>query len=153
MDRAVENGNAQAQETRLRRKKPAHLMCGTPFWGIAAAVACAYFAYSTYSQLREGEFYSQHGWWTLVTWSVWVLLLAGLASETRCWRERIFVGLLLINFLLGFVLAAWSAAPASAVRDGREISLALWVLAVPASLRTATRSPAAGVRDAARDKD
>ena len=147
MDRPVEQ-SANAVPPALPTKLPAaHLMCGTPFWGIAAAAACAYFACSTYSQLREGEVYSQHGWWMLVTWSVWVLLLAGLASETRCWRERIFFGLLLINFVLGFVLAAWSAAPASAVRDGREISLALWIVAALASLRTVRRQTPAAPKD------
>jgi len=117
-------------------------MCGTPFWGIAAAVACAYSAYSGYTQLRDDDFYWQHGWWAVMTWAVWVVLLAGLASETRCWRERLFLGLLLANFALGFVLAAWSGAPSSTVRVGREISLALWILAALASLRTVRRQTA-----------
>jgi hypothetical protein len=115
-------------------------MCGTPFWGIAGGVASAYFAYSSYSQLREGDFYWQHGWWTLITWMIWVLLFSGLLAETRCWRERIFFGLLWLNFLLGFTLAAWSEAATATVRACREISLVLWVLSAIASLRTVTRN-------------
>jgi hypothetical protein len=116
-------------------------MCGTPFWGIAAAIACAYFAYSAYMQVREQNFDFQHGWWTVMTWTVWVLLLTGLLSETRCWRERIFFGLLWLNFALGFVLAAWSTASANVVRNGRQVSLGLWVLSALASLLTVS-SPA-----------
>jgi hypothetical protein len=115
-------------------------MCGTPFWGIAAAIACVYFAYSTYSQLREGDFFWHHGWWTVITWAIWVLLITGLLSETRCWRERMFFGLLWLNFALGFVLAAWSTASANVVRNGRQMSLGLWVLSALASLWTVTRS-------------
>jgi hypothetical protein len=118
-------------------------MCGAPFWGIAAFLACAYFAHSAYVQLREQDFYFQHGLWTLVTWGIWVLLLAGLASETRCWRERIFLALLLANFAVGFALAVWTGAPSSTVRAGREISLALWVLAAFASVRTIRTVPPA----------
>jgi hypothetical protein len=116
-------------------------MCGTPFWGIAAAIACVYFAHSTYSQLREGDFFWQHGWWTVITWAIWVLLITGLLSETRCWRERIFFGLLCLNFALGFVLAAWSTASLTMVRTGRQLSLALWILSALASLLTVS-SPA-----------
>jgi len=118
-------------------------MCGTPFWGIVAAVACTYFAYSAYTQVREQNFEFDHGWWTVITWAVWVLLLTGLLSETRCWRERIFFGLLCVNFALGFVLAAWGTASWTVVRTGRQLSLALWVLSALASLLTVTSpSPA-----------
>jgi hypothetical protein len=111
-------------------------MCGIPFWGMAATAACAYFAYSAFSQLREDDFYWQHGWWTLATWIVWILLIAGLFADTRCWRERVFFGLLLLNFLLGFVLAAWSTASTSMIRQARQISLVLWILSGLASLGT-----------------
>lgn len=114
-------------------------MCGTPFWGVAAATACVYFAYSAFAQLRTDNFYWQHGWWTLVTWIIWILLIAGLLLETRCWRERIFFGLLLLNFLLGFTLTAWNSAPSATVRYARQISFALWTLSALASLLTVTR--------------
>ena len=120
------------------RAPVAHLMCGTPFWGIAAGAACAYFAYSSYSELAEDNFYWQHGWWIVITWAIWLLLIMGLISETRCWRERIFFGLMLLNFSLGFVLAAWSTASFPTVRVGRQISFVLWLLAALASLRTVT---------------
>lgn len=115
-------------------------MCGTPFWGVAAVVACGYFAHLSYSQLRA-DYQWQHEWWTVLTWAVWVVLIAGLVSETHCWRERVFFVLLLLNFLLGFVFAAWSTAATSAVRAGRGLSLALWVLAGLASLGTLTLPP------------
>lgn len=118
-------------------------MCGTPFWGVAAFVACAYFAYLSFSQLRHEDFFWQHELWTVITWLVWVVLIAGLFTETQCWRERVFFGLLLLNFLLGFVMAAWSAASLNAVRAAREVSLALWILAALASLGT-LRRPASG---------
>ena len=115
-------------------------MCGTPFWGIAAAAGCAYFAYSAFVELRADDFYWQHGWWTLITWIIWILLIAGLFFETRCWRERTFFGLLFVNFLLGFTLAAWSLAPPEMVRYSRKISLVLWTLSLLASLLTVMRS-------------
>jgi hypothetical protein len=138
-----------AWQAKPPRPKAAHLMCGTPFWGIAAAAASVYFAYSAYSQLRDRDFYFQHGWWTVITWAVWVLLITGLLSETRCWRERMFFGLLWLNFALGFVLAAWSTASENVVRHGRQVSLGLWVLSALASLRTTTRSAPAipGTKD------
>ena len=135
---------AGAPQQSVKRKGPAgHLMCGVPFWGAAVFIACVYFAYSVYGQLRNENVYFQHGTWTLVTWGIWIALLAGLASETRCWRERIFFAVLLANFALGFVLAAWGGAPIATVRVGREISLGLWVLAALASLRTARTLPPA----------
>jgi hypothetical protein len=118
-------------------------MCGAPFWGIAAFLACAYSAHSAYVQLREQDFYFQHGLWNVITCGIWVVLLAGVASETRCWRERILLALLLANFALGFVLAVWIGAPSSILRAGREISLALWVLAAFASLGTIRTLPPA----------
>jgi hypothetical protein len=121
------------------RAKSLHLMCGTPFWGVASAVACAYFGYLAYSRLRDGDFAWQHEWWTVLTWAVWIVLLAGLLSETRCWRERAFFGLLFLNFLLGLVLAAWRTAPASTIREAREVSLGLWIFSVVASLTTVSR--------------
>lgn len=139
MERPLKNAQTPSPPEPPVRKAVPHLMCGTPFWGIAAAAACTYFAYSAYSQLREGEFYWQHGSLTVVTWAVWVLLITGLFSETRCWRERIFFGLLWANFVSGFVLAAWSTASADMVRNGSRISLVLWILSAVAALSTVRR--------------
>ena len=118
------------------RKKIAHLMCGTPFWGVVAAIACAYFAYLSYSRLRNDDFSWVHDVWTVLTYGVWIALILGTLSEVRCARERVFFGLLLLNFTLGFTLSAWSTAPMNAVREGREISVAIWILAAVASLTT-----------------
>ena len=144
MEGPIEDASRPESAGTTRGRAPAaHLMCGTPFWGIAASAACTYFAYSSYSQLADGNFYWQHGWRIVITWAIWLLLIMGLVSETRCWRERILFGLMLLNFSLGFVLAAWSTASLPTVRVGRQISLVLWALAALASLRTVTSTGSA----------
>jgi len=89
-------------------------------------VACGYFAYLSYAHVRRGEFDWPHDAWSIVTYAVWVLLMAGLLSETRCWRERIFFALVLANFTLGFALAVWQKASVDVVRDVRVVSAGLW---------------------------
>ena len=118
------------------RKKSSHLMCGTPFWGVAGAAGCAYLSYLSYSRLREGDLSWSHDWQSILTGAVWIVLIAGLLSETRCWRERIFFGFIFVNFTLWFVISVWTAAPISAVRDSRRLSFALWAVAAVASLAT-----------------
>jgi len=120
--------------TKPRRVKPAHLMCGMPLWGICGAILCSYLAYVSYAHVRQGEFTWSHDLLSIVTYAVWVLLIAGLISETRCLRERRFFFLLFANFTLGFVLAVWADAPLEMVRKVREISSGLWALAAIASL-------------------
>ena len=120
--------------TKPGRAKPAHLMCGMPLWGIAGAILCSYLAYVSYAHVRQGEFGWAHDFLSIVTYAVWVLLIAGLISETRCLRERLFFVLVFANFTLGFVLAVWAEAPFETVRKVREISSALWALAAVASL-------------------
>ncbi len=120
--------------TKSPRAKPAHLMCGMPLWGIAAAMVCSYLAYVSYAHVRQGEFSWSHDFLSIVTYAVWVILIAGLISETRCLRECLFFVLVLANFTLGFVLAVWAEAPFEMVRKAREISSALWALAAIASL-------------------
>ena len=121
-------------DTKPRRVKPAHLMCGMPLWGMAAAILCSYLAYVSYAHVRQGEFTWSHDALSIVTYVVWVVLIAGLISETRCLRERLFFVLVFANFTLGFVLAVWADAPLEMVRKVREISSALWALAAIASL-------------------
>jgi threonine/homoserine/homoserine lactone efflux protein len=111
-------------------------MCGTPFWGVAGAVGCAYLSYLSYSRLREGDLSWSHDWQSILTGAVWIVLIAGLLSETRCWRERIFFGFVFVNFTLWFVISVWTSAPISAVRDLRKLSFALWALAAAASIMT-----------------
>ncbi len=118
------------------RKKSSHLMCGTPFWGVAGAAGCAYLSYLSYSRLVDADFSWSHDWQSILTGAVWIVLITGLLSETRCWRERIFFGFVFVNFTLWFVISVWTTAPISAVRDLRRLSFALWALAAVASIVT-----------------
>ena len=119
-----------------RRKRVPHLMCTTPFWGVAAAIGCSYFAYLAYAHLRDGELTWFHDWESILTGGVWIVLILGLIAETSCWRERTFFLLLLANFSIALVLALWESAPMNVRRSAREISLALWLLSIVASLAT-----------------
>jgi hypothetical protein len=129
----VEGGLATSQP---QRPKSPHLMCRTRFWGISAAVACCYFAYTGYAQLRDGDYSWHHEWWTVLTWAVWVLLFAGVLTETRCWREHIFFSLVLINFVIGLTFAWWSSAPFEKILIARRLSIGLWIVSAIASLGT-----------------
>lgn len=111
-------------------------MCRTPFWGLAASLVCAYFAYLSYARWRDLDFSWSHDWESALTGAVWLLLLVGLISETRCWRERTFFGLLLVNFSIAFALALWRQAPGDLMRQARKITLIVWLLALVASLMT-----------------
>ncbi len=113
--------------------KAAHLMCGMPVWGIAGLLGSLYLAYVSYEHIRRQGFNWKHDAWSIVTYAAWVLLLAGLTSATRCWRERMFFGLVLTNFVLGFLLTVWASAPREAVRDVRMIAAGLWGLAAVVS--------------------
>jgi hypothetical protein len=117
-------------------------MCATPFWGVVSAIACAYFAYAAYAHVRDGDVAWSHDWESVLTAGVWIVLIVGLISETRCRRERIVFGFLLANFTLAFSLAIWQTPPVHVMWSAREISLTLWILAALASLRT-LRTPAA----------
>ena len=131
--------------TKPGRAKPAHLMCGMPLWGIAGVMVCSYLAYVSFAHVREGDFSWSHDFLSIVTYAVWVILILGLISETRCLRERLFFVLVFANFTLGFVLAVWADAPLDMVRKVREISSGLWALAAIASLVVAIspgRNPA-----------
>ncbi len=121
--------------TKPHRPKPAHLMCGQPVWGIAGVLACSYFAYLSLGHIRHSDFAWVHDGWSIVTYGIWVLLMAGLLFEPRCWRERVFFALLLANFALGFTLAVWADVPVPTVREARAISGAAWTLAALVSLR------------------
>ncbi len=118
------------------RAKSAHLMCRTPFWGIAGAAGCAYLCYVSYSRLQESDFSWSQDWQSIATAAVWIVLVLGLLSETRCWRERAFFGLLLLNFVSWLTLSVWTTAPYSAIRDVRRVTVGLWGLAALTSLAT-----------------
>ncbi len=123
-------------EEPVARPRRAHLICGTLLWGIAGFAVCTYFTYSSFVELRDGDFYWQSGWWTVLTWAVWLVLAAGLVSETRCWREGLFFGSLLAVFIIGLVFSAWTSAEPHAGRLAREVTLGLWITAALASLAT-----------------
>jgi len=102
---------------------------------------CAYFAYTAYVVLRDQDFPWEHELWTIVTWAVWIVLLTGLFSETRCRRERILVVLLLANCILGLIGSASTSLRYVTVRWARELSLALWLMATLVSLSTIRLGP------------
>ena len=111
-------------------------MCRTPLWGIAGFLGCAYFAWVSFSHVVRNEFDWPHDWWTVATYVVWIVLLAGLALDTRCLRERFFFGALVVNFVIGCVLTLWRDVPAADVRVGRLGTGALWALGAVVSLAT-----------------
>jgi len=118
------------------RRKSQHLICGSIFRGVVVTSACAYFAYTSYAVVRDQDFPWEHELWTIVTWAVWTLLLAGLFFETRCRRERILAVLLLANCFLGLIGSAWTSLASTPVRWSRTLSLALWLMAALVSLST-----------------
>ena len=122
------------------RVKPAHLVCRSG-WALLITAACAYFAYTTFSDLRVRDYEWSHDWWHALTWAVWAILAAGLISEVRCWRERILFALVFIEAVLGLLFSLWASAAINDVRTAREIALALWITAVGVSLTTFVRRP------------
>lgn len=118
-----------------------HLMCRTPLWGVAGFLGCAYFAWLSFSHVTRNEYDWPHDLWTAATYIVWIVLLAGLAVDTRCWRERLFFGLLVINFVVGCGLTLWSNVPPTDVRVARIGTGALWAVAGLVSLTTLRSAP------------
>jgi hypothetical protein len=97
---------------------------------------CAYFVYSSYLGIRDHELQVHHELWTIVTWAVWLLLLAGIIPETRCWRERVLFTLVLTNCAVGLTVCLWNSIPFGIIHEARELSLALWLLACVAGFMT-----------------
>jgi hypothetical protein len=118
------------------RAKADHLMCGTPLWGLAGFVLSAYFSYRSYWHVANGAYAWPHTAWTVVTYGIWAVLIVGLLTETRCLRERVFLGLVLLAFLPGLAFSAWFRAPESMVHQVRIAVMVLWSLAALASLTT-----------------
>jgi len=148
MDRQIDNAKVKAGtevetqvETKTGAKQPSayrsgHLMCRTPLWGVAGFLGCGYFAWLSFSRVTRGNYDWPHDFWTAATYIVWILLLAGLALDTRCVRERVFFGLLVINFVVGCGLTLWSNVPSTDVRYVRIGTGALWAAAALVSLTT-----------------
>src|ERR1035438_2590355 len=141
MDRQIEEGNLAAVPTRKKPYSSGHLMCRTPLWGLAAFLGCAYFAGISFSHVIHNEYDWPHDYWTAVTYIVWIVLLVGLAFDTRCLRERIFFSVLVINFVVGCGLTLWRNIPSADVRTVRIATGALWALAALLSLTTLGRDP------------
>jgi hypothetical protein len=113
-----------------------HLMCRTPLWGMAGFLGCAYFAWISFGHVSRNEYEWPHDAWTAATYVVWILLLAGLAFDTRCLRERVFFGVLVANFVVGCGLTLWRTIPYADVRTARIATGALWAVAALVSLTT-----------------
>jgi hypothetical protein len=63
-----------------------------------------------------------------------------LALDSRCLRERLFFGLLVVNFVAGCGLTLWRNVPSADVRTARIGTGALWGLAALMSLTTLRRT-------------
>ena len=146
MDRQIDEAEDQVEESGSGQRegkqapRPGHLMCRTSLWGIAGFLGCAYFTWLSFIHVSRQEYDWPHEAWTAATYVVWILLLAGLALDTRCWRENLFFGILGLNFLIGFVLTIWNTVPASDVRMARIVTGGLWGLAGLVSLTTVGRA-------------
>jgi hypothetical protein len=152
MDWQIEDEKSET-DARLRSSEPAaksdappssrsdHLMCETALWGVAGFLGCAYFAWTSFAHLVRGDLGWPHDYWTAATYIVWIVLLAFLALDMRCLRERVFFGVLVGNFVAGFSITLWHGISASDVHTARIVTGALWTLAALVSLTTA-----AGVR-------
>src|SRR5208282_1555076 len=104
MDSQIGNATLETASKRKRAYDSGHLMCRTPLWGLAGFIGCAYFTWVSFAHVIHDEYEWPHDWWTAVTYIVWIVLLVGLAFDTRCLRERFFFGILVINFVAGFVV-------------------------------------------------
>jgi len=151
MDRQIESAKAEvgaeagtktATKTGTRLSYTSgHLMCRTPLWGVAGFLGCAYFAWISFGHVTRNEYEWPHDAWTAVTYIVWIILLAGLAVDTRCLRERVFFAMLVINFVVGCGLTLWRNVPSADVRTARIGTGALWAVAALVSLTTLRSEP------------
>ena len=113
-----------------------HLMCRSVLWGVAGFIGCAYFAWISLLHVSRNEYDWPHDAWTAATYIVWIVLLVALAYDTRCSREKVFFGVLVANFVVGFGLTIWHHIPLSDVRSARIATGALWLFAGLVSLTT-----------------
>jgi hypothetical protein len=142
MDRQIEASEADPNADRSFVR--AHLMCRTALWGIAGFLGCGYFAWISFSHIMRAEYDWPHDAWTVATYVVWVLLLGGLMLDTRCLRERLFFGVLVVNFIVGCGLTVWRNVAMESVRTARIGTGALWALAALLSLTTLRNAEAKG---------
>ena len=145
MERQVEVANATSGPK--RPYSSGHLMCRATPWGIMGFLACAYFAWVSYSHVLRNENDWPHDAWTAATYIVWILVLVGLAIDTRCLRERMFFGVLVLNFVVGLGLTLWGSVTSVQVHSARLGTGALWALAALVSLTTVGRAATVGARE------
>jgi hypothetical protein len=145
MDRQVEVANATSGQK--RPYSSGHLMCRATPWGIMGFLACAYFAWVSYHHVLRNEYDWPHDAWTAATYIVWILVLVGLAIDTRCLRERVFFGVLVVNFIVGLGLTLWSTIPSAQVHNARIGTGALWALAALVCLTTVGRGATVGAHE------
>jgi hypothetical protein len=142
MDRQIEVVNST--NVAKRPYTSGHLMCRATAWGLMGSAACAYFAWISFSHVLRQEYDWPHDAWTAATYIVWILLLVGLMLDTHCLRERLFFGLLVANFAVGFILTLWRTIPSTQVHNARLGTGALWTLATLVSLTTMGRGHTVG---------
>ena len=142
MDRQV--AETQTDTKPARSDASGHLMCRSALWGVAGFLGCGYFAWLSFSHITRGEYDWPHDAWTAATYVVWILLLGGLTFDTRCLRERLFFGVLVVAFVVGCALTLWRTVPAADVRTARIGTGVLWALAALLSLTTVGRAISAG---------
>jgi hypothetical protein len=136
MDWQIETAEVRTNIVTKQSYSSGHLMCRSSLWGVAGFLGCAYFAWVSFGHITRNEYDWPHDAWTAATYVVWILLLAGLALDTRCFRERIFFGVLVLNFIVGFGLTLWRNIPSADVRTARIGTGVLWALAALVSLTT-----------------
>ena len=107
-----------------------HLMCGSRTWTIAAFLCSVYFAKVAIARVSVGGAQWSHDPFHIVTHMVWVAFLVGLFIEAHCAKERIFFGLLLINFVVAVAMGLWNGAPLALVQQTRLLSAGTWGLSV-----------------------
>ncbi len=135
MDRELEESRITLAEG-VSPYASGHLMCRSALWGVAGFLGCAYFAAVSFLHVSRREYDWPHDAWTAATYIVWIVLLVALAYDTRCLREKMFFGLLVANFVVGFGLTVWHNIQTADVRSARVATGVLWALAGIVSLTT-----------------
>lgn len=135
---ATDPSSSKAKRNRIHT----HVMCRTSGWGIIGFLACSYFAWLSFNRVWHNQYDWPHDVWTAATYIVWILVLVGLMLDTRCWREQLFFGTVVTNFVVGFGLTVWRTIPTGYIRTARIGTGALWGLAALISLSTMGRSKA-----------
>jgi hypothetical protein len=109
-------------------------MCGSKIWTVVAFLSCAYFTKLAVDRIHSFPADWSHDSLGIAARLIWILFMVGLISETTCWRERLFFGVVLVNFGVALAMGFWTSAPDSVVSKTRMVSVGLWGLATAVSL-------------------